>query len=86
MQEEFDKYDNIINRLFILDNNDIMTIGLAKTREPRVGSDLSFRDWVMRLERAIQLFFLMALSDRVYTGSSYHNRFSTEIRVNILRR
>ncbi|HZD35986.1 MAG TPA: cache domain-containing protein [Nitrososphaeraceae archaeon] len=46
MQEEFDKYDNIINRLFILDNNDIMTIGLARTREPLVGSDLSFRDWV----------------------------------------
>jgi hypothetical protein len=46
MQEEFDKYDNIINRLFILDNNDVMTIGLAQEREPLIGSDLSFRDWV----------------------------------------
>ena len=32
MQEEFDKYDNIINRLFILDNNDVMTVG-ASPRE-----------------------------------------------------
>lgn len=46
MQEEFDKYDNIINRLFILDNNDVMTVGLAQKREPLIGSDLSFRDWV----------------------------------------
>lgn len=46
MQEEFDKYDNIINRLFILDNNDVMTVGLAQEREPLIGSDLSFRDWV----------------------------------------
>ena len=46
MQEEFDKYDNIINRLFILDNNDVMTVGLAQQREPLIGSDLSFRDWV----------------------------------------
>lgn len=46
MQEEFDKYDNVINRLFILDNNDVMTVGLAQEREPLIGSDLSFRDWV----------------------------------------
>ncbi|MGH9950299.1 MAG: cache domain-containing protein [Nitrososphaeraceae archaeon] len=46
MQEEFDKYDNIINRLFILDNNDVMTVELAQEREPIIGSDLSFRDWV----------------------------------------
>lgn len=46
MQEEFVKYDNIINRLFILDNNDVMTVGLAQEREPLIGSDLSFRDWV----------------------------------------
>jgi hypothetical protein len=46
MQEEFGKYNNTINRLFILDNNDVMTVGLAKEREPLVGSDLSFRDWV----------------------------------------
>jgi hypothetical protein len=30
MREEFDKYDNIINRLFILDNNDVMTVGWHK--------------------------------------------------------
>jgi hypothetical protein len=46
MQEEFDKYNNTINRLFILDNNDVMTVGLAQQREPLIGSDLSFRDWV----------------------------------------
>ena len=46
MQEEFNKYNNIINRLFVLDNNDIMTIGLGQGMEPPIGSDLSFRDWV----------------------------------------
>ena len=40
MQEEFGKYNNTINRLFILDNNDVMTVGLAKEREPLVGSEL----------------------------------------------
>ena len=43
-QEEFDKYDNIINRLFILDNNDVLTVGLAQEREPLIGSDLSLWD------------------------------------------
>src|SRR5919106_2749901 len=46
MQEEFNKYSNIINRLFILDNNNIMSIDLAQGMEPLIGSDLSFRDWV----------------------------------------
>lgn len=46
MEEEFNKYSNITNRLFILDSNDVMTIGLAQGREPLIGNDLSFRDWV----------------------------------------
>lgn len=57
MQEEFDKYSDIINRLFILDNNDVMTIGLAGTREPLVGSDLSFRDWVKQTRESNSTVF-----------------------------
>jgi hypothetical protein len=78
MQEEFGKYNNTINRLFILDNNDVMTVGLAKEREPLVGSDLSFRDWVR--ERVILLFSLMVLNDKVFTGSLSHIWFSTGFR------
>jgi hypothetical protein len=57
MQEEFGKYNNTINRLFILDNNDVMTVGLAKEREPLVGSDLSFRDWVKKTRESNSTVF-----------------------------
>ena len=57
MQEEFGKYNNTINRLFILDNNDVMTVGLAKEREPLVGSDLSFRDWVRKTRESNSTVF-----------------------------
>jgi hypothetical protein len=57
MQEEFDKYNNIINRLFILDNNDVMTVGLAQEREPLIGSDLSFRDWVKQTRESNSTVF-----------------------------
>lgn len=57
MQEEFGKYDNIINRLFILDNNDVMTVGLAQEMEPLIGSDLSFRDWVRQTRESNSTVF-----------------------------
>jgi hypothetical protein len=57
MQEEFDKYNNTINRLFILDNNDVMTVGLAQEREPLIGSDLSFRDWVRQTRESNSTVF-----------------------------
>jgi sensor domain-cotaining protein len=57
MQEEFDKYNNTINRLFILDNNDVMTVGLAQQREPLIGSDLSFRDWVSQTRESNSTVF-----------------------------
>ncbi|MGH9977754.1 MAG: cache domain-containing protein [Nitrososphaeraceae archaeon] len=57
MQEEFDKYNSTINRLFILDNNDVMTVGLAQEREPLIGSDLSFRDWVKQTRESNSTVF-----------------------------
>jgi hypothetical protein len=57
MKEEFDKYNNTINRLFILDNNDVMTVGLAQEREPLIGSDLSFRDWVKQTRESNSTVF-----------------------------
>lgn len=57
MLEEFDKYNNTINRLFILDNNDVMTVGLAQQREPLIGSDLSFRDWVKQTRESNSTVF-----------------------------
>ena len=47
VKEHYDKFSNIINRLFILDNDDIVTINLSPRRsEIFVGADFSFRDWV----------------------------------------
>src|SRR5918994_878581 len=57
MQEEFGKYNNTINRLFIFANNDVMTVGLAKEREPLVGSDLSFRDWLKKTRESNSTVF-----------------------------
>jgi hypothetical protein len=47
VKEHYDKFSNIINRLFILDDDDIVTINLSPRRsEIFVGADFSFRDWV----------------------------------------
>jgi hypothetical protein len=83
MQEEFSKYNNIINRLFILDNNDIITIGLAQGMEPPIGSDLSFRDWERRQERAILPSSLMVLKDKDCMEFLSHIQCSTGRLVNI---
>jgi hypothetical protein len=47
VEEHYDKFSSIINRLFILDNEDIATINLSPRRsEIFVGADFSFRNWV----------------------------------------
>jgi hypothetical protein len=47
VKENYDNFSSIINRLFILDNEDIVTINLSPRRsEIFVGADFSFRNWV----------------------------------------
>jgi hypothetical protein len=47
VKENYDNFSSVINRLFILDNDDIVTINLSPRRsEIFVGADFSFRNWV----------------------------------------
>ena len=47
MEEKYNQFNNIVNRLFILDKDDVMTVILAPMRSDiSVGADFSFRDWV----------------------------------------
>jgi len=47
LQQKYSQYIHTINRLFILDKNNVVTISLApKGSETFLGQDLSLRDWV----------------------------------------
>ena len=47
MKEKYDQFNTIVNRLFILDKDDVVTVILAPKRSDIfVGADFSFRDWV----------------------------------------
>jgi hypothetical protein len=47
IEEKYNQFNNIVNRLFILDKDDVVTIILAPKRSDiSVGADFSFRDWV----------------------------------------
>jgi hypothetical protein len=48
IQEKYMQFNNVINRLFVLDRNNIVVVGFApKGEETFVGSDFSLRDWVI---------------------------------------
>ena len=58
VKEHYDKFSSIINRLFILDNDDIVTINLSPRRsEIFVGADFSFRDWVKETRENLEPIF-----------------------------
>ena len=58
VKEHYDKFSNIINRLLILDNDDIVTINLSPRRsEIFVGADFSFRDWVKETRENLEPIF-----------------------------
>jgi hypothetical protein len=47
VQEKYNKFNSIIDRLFILNKDDIMTLSLAPMgSDTFLGVDFSFRDWV----------------------------------------
>jgi hypothetical protein len=47
VQEKYNKFNSIIDRLFILNKDDIMTLSLAPMGSHTfLGVDFSFRDWV----------------------------------------
>ena len=58
MQEKFIQYNTIVNRLFILDRDDVVTISLASKRSDIfVGADFSFRDWVKETRSTLRPVF-----------------------------
>jgi hypothetical protein len=53
LNEKYDQYSAIINRLFLMDKDNIMAVSLApKGSETLLGQDLSFRDWVKQTRSA----------------------------------
>jgi hypothetical protein len=47
MEEKYNQFNTIVNRLFIVDKDDVVTVILAPKRSDIfVGADFSFRDWV----------------------------------------
>jgi signal transduction histidine kinase len=48
LKEKYIQFNPIVNRLFVLDNNNIVTISLAPAgSQSWLGADFSIRDWVM---------------------------------------
>jgi len=47
MEEKYRQFDTIVDRLFVLDKNDVVTLSITQSgSETFVGNDLSLRDWV----------------------------------------
>ena len=58
VEEKYNQFTPIINRLFVLDKNDIVTISLASRRSDIfVGTDYSFRDWVKETRSSLTPVF-----------------------------
>jgi hypothetical protein len=56
--EKYNQFTPFINRLFVLDKNDILTISLAPKRSDIfVGADYSFRDWVKETRSSLRPVF-----------------------------
>jgi len=52
VEEKYNQFTPVINRLFVLDKNDVVTISLAPRRSDIfVGADYSFRDWVKEIRK-----------------------------------
>lgn len=47
MEEKYQQFDRIVDRLFVLDKNDVVTLSITQSgSETFVGNDLSLREWV----------------------------------------
>lgn len=54
LEQKYNQYSHTVNRLFILDKNNIVTISLApKGSETFLGQDLSLRDWVKQTRNSL---------------------------------
>jgi signal transduction histidine kinase len=58
MEQEYAKVQGIVDRVFVLDKNDIVTIGLSKSGKDRyLGSDFSQREWVQQAKDTMKPAF-----------------------------
>lgn len=54
LEQKYNQYSHFVNRLFILDKDNIVTISLApKGSETFLGQDLSLRDWVKQTRNSL---------------------------------
>ena len=58
IQEKFDLIDDIIDKIFVLDKNDVVTTSLSQFgRDQSLGSDFSQREWVKDARRDLEPVF-----------------------------
>ena len=58
VEEKYNQFTPVVNRLFVLDKNDIVTISLAAKRSDIfIGADYSFKDWVKEIRNNLMPVF-----------------------------
>src|SRR6476660_5124885 len=58
LEEKYNQYNTVINRLYVLDKNDIVTSSLApKGAETFLGQDFSLRDWIKETRATLKPVF-----------------------------
>ena len=58
IQEKFNLIDDIIDKIFVLDKNDVVTTSLSQFgRDQSLGSDFSQREWVKEVRRDLEPVF-----------------------------
>ena len=58
LEEKYNQYNTVINRLYVLDKNDIVTSSLApKGAETFIGQDFSLRDWIKETRATLKPVF-----------------------------
>jgi hypothetical protein len=69
LNEKYDQYRAVINRLFLVDKDNIMAVSLApRGSESLLGQDLTFRDWVKQTRAANLNSTGSALLTPVFSG------------------
>jgi signal transduction histidine kinase len=58
MEEKYQQFDTIVDRLFVLDKNDVVTLSITQSgSETFVGNDLSLREWVSETRNTLRPVF-----------------------------
>jgi signal transduction histidine kinase len=58
MEEKYQQFDTIVDRLFVLDKNDVVTSSITQSgSETFVGNDLSLREWVSETRNTLRPVF-----------------------------